>query len=237
MIEEKKTYLVVGSRAWNRQIFDDEIKGLPGEWHFAGASEDLTVENLQRIAPRYVFFLHWSLKVPEEIVNGFECVCFHMTDVPYGRGGSPLQNLIARGHRKTKLTALRMVKDFDAGAVYLKEDLSLEGGTAEEIYIRANRLSAQMIEQIVKREIAPTEQTGDVTIFKRRSPKQSEIGGGEAEDLFALHDFIRMLDADGYPRAYLAHSGFRFEFSRAAIYDGRIVADVRITKLEETEKR
>ncbi len=26
----------------------------------------------------------------------FECVCFHMTDVPYGRGGSPLQNLIIR---------------------------------------------------------------------------------------------------------------------------------------------
>jgi len=37
-----------------------------------------------------------------------------MTDVPYGRGGSPLQNLIVRGHTETKLTALRCVRDLDA---------------------------------------------------------------------------------------------------------------------------
>lgn len=38
-----------------------------------------------------------------------------------------------------------------------------------------------------------------------------------------------MLDAEGYPRAFLSHAGYRFEFSRSALYDGRIVADVQIT--------
>ncbi len=47
-----------------------------------------------------------------------------------------------------------------------------------------------------------------------------------------MHDFIRMLDAEGYPRAFLQHSGFRFEFSRSALYDGRVVADVTITRVE-----
>lgn len=98
--------------------------------------------------PKYIFFLHWSWKVPLEIINNYECVCFHMTDVPYGRGGSPLQNLVVRGHRRTKLTALRMTEDFDAGPVYLKKDLTL-GGNAEEIYIRACYLSAEMIHRIV----------------------------------------------------------------------------------------
>ena len=41
-----------------------------------------------------------------------------MTDVPYGRGGSPLQNLIVRGYSEIKLTVLQMVKAFDAGLVY-----------------------------------------------------------------------------------------------------------------------
>ncbi len=40
-----------------------------------------------------------------------------------------------------------------------------------------------------------------------------------------------MLDADGYPRAFLDHGGFRYTFARAALYDGRIVADVTITPL------
>jgi hypothetical protein len=50
-----------------------------------------------------------------------------MSDVPYGRGGSPLQNLIVRGHRETKISELRMVADMDAGPVYRKEYLSLDG--------------------------------------------------------------------------------------------------------------
>ena len=56
--------------------------------------EDLTPERLASLDPRYVFFLHWSWKIPAEIHTRFECVIFHMSDVPYGRGGSPLQNLI-----------------------------------------------------------------------------------------------------------------------------------------------
>ena len=134
-------YLVAGSRPWSRKVFDQSISKYPGSWHFVSRPEELTVDLVVRLVPRYVFFLHWSWRVPAEIVDGYECVCFHMTDVPFGRGGSPLQNLIVRGYRRTKLTALRMVEAFDAGPVYLKADLSL-AGSAEEIYLRASHLSA-----------------------------------------------------------------------------------------------
>jgi len=33
----------------------------------------------------------------KEIFENYEIILFHMTDLPYGRGGSPLQNLIVRG--------------------------------------------------------------------------------------------------------------------------------------------
>jgi methionyl-tRNA formyltransferase len=55
-------------------------------------------------------------------------------------------------------------------------------------------------------------------------------------NLQALHDFIRMLDAEGYPHAFLEHNGFRYTFRRAALYEGRIVADVTITPVKEKEK-
>ncbi len=219
-------YLVVGCKPWNRRIFDEQLAGLPGEWSYLADREQLTAEAVDRLAPRYVFFLHWSWKVPEALIARHECVCFHMTDVPYGRGGSPLQNLIARGHRETKLTALRMTADFDAGPVYMKQPLSLEGG-AEEILIRASRLAAAMIVRLVREHPAPVPQQGDVVVFKRRKPAESAIAAPES--LAALHDFIRMLDAEGYPPAFLEHGGFRFEFTRSALYDGRLAADVKIT--------
>lgn len=230
MKENRGRYLVVATKSWNRRIFNEDICRYPGEWSFIDKPEDLTTEKVRSFSPRYIFFLHWSWKVPVDIVQNFECVCFHMSDVPYGRGGSPLQNLIIRGHQKTKLTALRMVEEFDAGPVYLKEDLSLEG-SAEEIYIRASKLAVAIIKRIIEGEIDPWLQEGVSTNFKRRKPSESEIP--ECTSIHALYDFIRMLDAEGYPQAFLIHAGYRYEFSRAALYDGRIIADVRVTPVKD----
>ncbi len=180
---------------------------------------------------RYVFLPFWSQKVPKQITDKVECVCFHMTDLPYGRGGSPLQNLILRGHTETVISAIRMTDELDAGPVYMKRPLSLEG-SAQEIYRRAAAVIAGMMIDIAVLEPTPVPQDGEVVTFKRREPEESEI----APALFhgrrrQLYDFIRMLDADGYPRAFVGKgpSG-RVEFSDAHILDdGRVIAKVIIT--------
>jgi len=231
-LENCKTYIVVGSKSWNLRIFDKVICEFTGIWQFIHSTDELTIELVKKINPKYIFFLHWSWKVPKEIIERFECICFHMADVPYGRGGSPLQNLIARGHRETKLTALRMVEDFDAGPVYLQKPLSLEGN-AEEIYIRVGYLSAKMIKRIIDSTPEPKPQMGEPVVFQRRKLGQSRIE--KRNSLHGLHDFMRMLDAEGYPKAFIEHKGFRYEFSRAAIYDGRIIADVSIRQLEKNK--
>ncbi len=231
-----RSYLVFGSKPWNRRVYDEELAALPGQWRYIGSPEKLSAAVIREFAPQYLFFLHWSWKVPEEIIDNFECVCFHMTDVPYGRGGSPLQNLIVRGHRETTLTALRMSNEFDAGPVYLKKSMSLEG-SAEEIYMRAAYLSAKMIERLTREKIKPKLQRGKAVNFKRRKPEESEIGSPAS--LQEFHDWIRMLDAEGYPHAFLNYAGYRLEFSRSALYDGRVVADVKITQIQagrETQK-
>ncbi|MFH0753070.1 MAG: methionyl-tRNA formyltransferase [Candidatus Omnitrophota bacterium] len=225
----ERIIIVAGCKSWNRRVYDEIISQFPGEWLFVSNPGQLN-DALTDSQPRYIFFLHWSWMVPEEIIQRYECVCFHMTDVPFGRGGSPLQNLIIRGQHKTKLTALRMVEELDAGPVYFKEDLSLEGN-AEEIYIRATYLSAQMIRRIIEEKPQPIQQDGASIIFKRRKPSESQIP--EFTSMQALYDFIRMLDAEDYPHAYLEHAGFRYEFRRAALYDGRIITDVTISPIKE----
>jgi methionyl-tRNA formyltransferase len=224
---DKNHYIVAGSRPWSRMLFTKYVKGLPGRWSFASTSDELSFLLTQHPQTLHIFFLHWSNRVPDYWVEKYECVCFHMTDLPYGRGGSPLQNLIERGHRETMLTALRMVHQMDAGPVYIKRPLSLEGN-AEEIYLRAGRLSFDMIFDIISNQILPENQTGEPINFKRRTPEQSKIPV-DLPDLMRLHDFIRMLDAEGYPHAFIDYGGFRIHLRRAALYDGQIVADVKIT--------
>jgi methionyl-tRNA formyltransferase len=177
-------------------------------------------------APTFIFFLHWSWKVPSEIFENYECIGFHMSDLPYGRGGSPLQNLISRGHRDTILTAVKLVEEFDAGPFYAKEPLSLQG-SAEEIYIRAGNLSASMISSIIQNGPEPRLQEGEPVVFRRRTQAESQIQPQTSmEDLY---NFIRMLDAEGYPKAFLEHEGYRMEFTGAALLDGEVKANVSIT--------
>jgi len=225
------SYVVAGTKPWNRTVFNNVISKFPGTWRYIYPCFDQSHPIIFDMdpKPKYIFYLHWSNKIPDEIINNFECVCFHMTNVPFGRGGSPLQNLISRGIMETKLTALKMVEQFDAGPVYLQETLSLHG-TAEEIYERSSLLAAKMIEQIIQSDIEPKEQEGPVTIFKRRKPAQSEI---EVDNLDAVYDHIRMLDAEGYPKAFINYNGLKLEFSRACKYHGKIKCDVTITEGEK----
>lgn len=221
-------YIVAGVKSWNKHIFDEIIARYPGTWHFI--DDPIVLLDVDKLAPDYIFFLHWSWKVPTKIVSKYECICFHMTDVPYGRGGSPLQNLMVRGHDFTKLTAMRMVEGLDKGPVYLQRELSLEG-SAESIYIRASHLAAHMIEHIIYEHPEPESQTGEVVTFRRRKPEESRIIGVLTPP--ELDRFIRMLDAEGYPRAFIEYGPFRYEFSRAALYGGGVVrADVTITPIK-----
>ena len=190
--------------------------------------EELNISLLENLSPRYVFFPHWSFFIPEKIFNSYNCIVFHMTDLPFGRGGSPLQNLIVRGIEQTKISALKVVKELDAGPVYLKEELSLNG-TAKDIFERCLPIVQKMIVRIISENIIPEPQTGEPTIFNRRKPEESNIS--ELKELSKVFDYIRMLDADGYPNAYLETEYFKFEFTGALLNkNNSITSNVRITK-------
>lgn len=221
-------YIVAAISGWNKEFFDAYTKKTSGNWYFVSTPEELN-ELLALISPRYIFFPHWRWIVPKSTLEKYECICFHMTDVPYGRGGSPLQNLIIRGHKETILTALRMEEELDAGAVYFKQPLSLND-TAEQIYKRASVLSWEMIGKFVRIEPEATPQNGEVTLFKRRKPGQSQIPSNLSS--VQVYDYIRMLDAEGYPHAFIDIDNYKIEFTNAKLVDGDLTATAKIKNKE-----
>lgn len=218
-----ETVIVAGRRASNKVLFDAWTKEPTRRWLFAGSENELVVLLDREPDVKKIFFLHWSRKVPDSITRNYECINFHMTDLPYGRGGSPLQNLILAGHDRTKVSAFQMTEILDGGPVYLKRDLSLSG-SAEEILFRCTIVSLEMVEQIVRDNLKPIPQSGKVVKFQRRTPEQSELPtGGSARQLY---DFIRMLDAEGYPRAFLRRGDRVMVFRNARFTKGRLTSEV-----------
>ena len=225
------SYVVATIKPWNIAAFHRRCTKLAGRWELIQSKEALTLDRLREIRPKYVFFPHWSWRVPAQILQEFACICFHKSDVPYGRGGSPLQNLIIRGHTTTTMTALRMVEELDAGPVYLKRPLSLEG-RAEEIFERAADLIYDMIGEIISRDIAPVSQQGEPVVFERRAPQESVLPQDGSPS--AIFDFIRMLDAPTYPKAFIDWGKWRIEFDHARVNPDAVEARVVIRKKDQT---
>ena len=216
-------YVIASSKPWHRHDFDEAAIKHCGRWAYVSTPDQLHCALTDDPKPRYLFFLHWNWIVPESICDAHECVCFHMTDVPYGRGGSPLQNLIVEGKSKTQVTALKMVKEMDAGPVYVKRSMGLEG-RAEDIYLRASKICWQIIDWMIHCQPAPVPQEGSPTFFRRRKPEQSALP--LTGSLEILYNHIRMLDAPTYPLAFLFYGDFKLEFSHARLTNGKIEAQV-----------
>lgn len=222
-----KRYVIATSKLWIPDMVDKLTDRLGTEFIHITKKEELNYQHLKELAPRYIFFPHWSYMIPREIYNNFECVVFHMTDLPFGRGGSPLQNLLTRGIHQTMLSAIRVVEKLDAGDIYFKRDLSLYG-SAEEIYIRTTEIVMDLIDLFVRTEPSPVAQSGEVVEFVRRRPEEGDIAGFDS--LEKVFTYIRMLDADGYSNAFFETEDLRFEFARASIKKNCVLADVRITR-------
>ena len=132
------------------------------------------------------------------------------------------------------LTALRCSAELDAGDVYLKQPLSLHG-SAEEIFLRADDLIGKMIKQIVSEEPTATPQQGEPVLFNRRTPAQSNLASCPEGDLSSWYDQIRMLDAEGYPQAFLEAHGMRLEFRRVSQRSDGLYADVKIMPIAASQ--
>ena len=231
----KKAIVIATVKEWNINNYFELKKELENEYslYLLTNKDELSFENIEKINPKYIFFPHWSWIIPQKIYENYESILFHMTDLPYGRGGSPLQNLITNKIYNTKITAIKVSKELDEGDVYLKEDFDISKGSAKEIYENAsNLIFKKLIPNIIKKNIVPKKQEGDIVLFKRRTPEQSNIKTLKDISIANLYDFIRMLDAPSYPKAYLELDNLKIELFEVIIKDGKLEGRFEVSKDE-----
>lgn len=213
--------IIAGQRPWVLRAYERDLDG-----------RGVYADNIEAIrsCPKgsHVYFVHWSDKVPDDVLNDYVCIGFHMTDLPFGRGGMPLQNLLVRGIYETKLTAYRMDAAFDAGNILLKRDFKIgdKEDTAEDIYKSVSELALRMVKDIeTTGDFVGTAQfagiPGNAEVFRRFTPEEMRI----PNDITAakLHDFIRAFDAEGYPHPYIDLDNVRLTFTTSYGREGECI--------------
>ena len=220
--------ILLTNKIYGESIFENLIKSnLPYKFIFIKNKNKFTLRKIQKLKPKYIFIPFWSSIISRSIYSNYTCINFHISDLPFGRGGSPLQNLIIKNFSKTKISAFKCNDILDGGDIYLKKNLNLKG-SAEKILKNSSKIIFEMICEILKKNILPKPQKGKVFKFKRREPNQSDLKN--IKDLKIMYNMIRMLDAEEYPKSYLETKHFKFELTNAKLYKKELIASVKIKK-------
>ena len=209
-------YVYCAHRKYSLNVFK-KLKKKYKNFILINGKDNLTLSKLKKINPQFIFFPDWSWIVPNEIIKKYSCVCIHESNLPKFRGGSPLQNQIIHGVKKTKSTAFLMNDKLDAGKILLKKDLSLDG-SLDEIFLKMEKNNYDLITKIIQGKFKLSSQKGKPSFYSRRKPSQSELKNLNHSKLY-LHNFIRML-SDPYPNAFIKIGSKKIIF-KSSKFDGK----------------
>ena len=216
-------FLIITKKIWEKKNFSKLDKKII-------LHKSISTRKINIIKPNIIFFIHWSKKIPKNIFNRFTCIQFHCSDLPKFRGGSPIQNQILKGVKNTKISAFKVNSKIDAGDICLKKNFVLNG-SANEIYVRMEKLAIIMINTIInKKKLIFTKQSGKITYYKRRKPEDSNLRFVKKNNLKNVYDFIRMLDAKGYPEAFMKLNKFKIVFKNAEYKKKEIKGEFKIVR-------
>lgn len=190
----------------------------------------INIKKIEKIKPKIIFFIFWSKKLNKRLFKKYNCIQFHTSDLPKFRGGSPIQNQIIRGIKKTKITAFKINSKIDGGDICLKKDINLSGN-AKDIFENIERTAIKMIIKISKmKKIIFKKQIGKSSYFRRRKPKESNLEIVKFFNLSKIYDFIRMLDDEVYPNAFIKIADKKITFTNAKKSKKTISGTFRIQK-------
>jgi methionyl-tRNA formyltransferase len=134
----------------------------------------------------------------------------HESDLPRGRGWSPLAWQILEGRNEIVVSILEAEESIDAGPILSKEVLRLEGHELyDEIQEKLFRVKSKLMDYALKNCGDVTEQTGPISHYPKRVPADSEINPKlSIADQF---DLLRICE----PRfpAFFEYRGHKYELT------------------------
>lgn len=170
------------------------------------------VYNKNEIRQGDICFLLSCSRIVEEnyLKRNKNNIVVHASDLPKGKGFSPMQWQILEGKNEIILTLFEVVKEVDAGPYYFKEKITFDG---TELYDELReKLANKIIDMCIyfvknKDNLNPIEQIGEESFYRKRTRKDDEID--PKKTLEELFNHFRIADNENYP-LYFDYKGKKY---------------------------
>ncbi len=170
------------------------------------------VREYQDITDGSVAFYLGCLRVtpPEILARNKQNLVVHASDLPKGRGFSPLTWQILEGKNRIPVCLLNAVEEADAGPVIYREEIEYEGHELlAELQQKLGMMTIALCRRYLSEPIPPNgqPQAEDATFYPRRRPIDSRLDPNRTiADQFNL---LRVVDNKRYP-AWFDYQGKRY---------------------------
>ena len=134
----------------------------------------------------------------------------HASDLPKGRGWSPMAWEVLEGADRITVSLLKAEDGVDSGDIWEKRSFELDGTELlEELNAKLFDVELQLMDWALGNcdQTVPEPQIGDPFTWPRRLPTDSKID--PERPLTESFDTIRIADPDRFP-AYFEHRGVRY---------------------------
>ncbi len=158
-----------------------------------------------------VFILSYFRMVPEEFLRQHRHnLVVHESDLPQGKGWAPLFWQILEGKNCIPIVLFEAVPEMDAGDIYIKDFISLEG---HELHDEIRQKQAEKTIELCLRfleeyeYLSPQPQKGQETFYPKRTPKDSKLDIDKTiKEQFNL---LRIVNNEEFP-AYFCYRGYKY---------------------------
>jgi methionyl-tRNA formyltransferase len=126
----------------------------------------------------YVFVLGYTKILPKIFIERNKlAMVIHESNLPIGKGFSPLQWQILKNKNIIKINLIKLESKVDSGDVILTDDLKLNGSELyDEIRKKQAEATFKLIDKFLSQKIIfYKKQEGKETFFRKRSPVDSKI--------------------------------------------------------------
>ena len=104
---------------------------------------------IKEINPDHVFLIGWSWIISLDLIKKFSIFCFHPSDLPNYRGGSPIQHQILDNLQNSKMTMFQLNDKLDGGPIYKKKNLKLNS-SMRNIFFNLEKTSISLLKYFHK---------------------------------------------------------------------------------------
>ena len=152
-----------------------------------------------------VFILGFTEKLNKDFLrNNKLCFVIHESDLPKGRGFSPVQWQILNGKSNINVCMIKINENVDAGEICLKDNIKLNG---DELYKEIRAKQAKVSKKIIYRflNIYPkfklVKQKGEKSYYRKRTKNDSELD--VKKTIKEQFNLLRICNNDEWPAFFI----------------------------------